>query len=277
MSVRRLPALAAGLAAAFMGAFMGLLMAAASAEEPGPALLRDIAPTGRLRAAINLGNSVLAARNGGTGELSGVSVDLARELARRLGLPLDLVPFDAAGKVTAAAGGQVWDVAFLAVDPERAAEIDFTAPYLAIEGAYVVPEGSDLREIADVDRPGVRIAVGRGSAYDLHLSRTLRRATLVRAPTSPEVAPLFVAERLEAAANVRQPLEAFVRRTPGYRFIPGRFMLIEQAMGTPRGRPLAARHLAAFVEDAKASGLVAAALARHAQPDAVIAAPARPR
>lgn len=264
----RLLAFAAGLVA---------FASIASAQAVDPALLRDIAPTGRLRAAINLGNPVLAGRSPGSGEPVGISVDLARELARRLGLPLDLVSFDAAGKVTDAAGQNVWDVAFVAIDPKRADEIDFTPPYVVIEGAYAVPETSALREVADIDREGVRIAVGRGSAYDLYLSRTIRRATLVRAPTSPDSLRLFTAETLEVAANVKQPLERFVRETPGYRMIPGRFMVIEQAMGSPKGRTLAARSLADFVEDKKASGFVAAALARHAQPDAAVAAPARPR
>ncbi|WP_375459046.1 ABC transporter substrate-binding protein [uncultured Enterovirga sp.] len=261
----------------FLAFAAGLLALAsvASAQAVDPALLRDIAPTGRLRAAINLGNPVLAVRS--AGEPSGVSVDLARELARRLGLPLDLIPFDAAGTVTEAAGGNVWDVAFLAIDPKRADQIDFTPPYVVIEGAYAVPVASDLREVADIDREGIRIAVGRGSAYDLYLSRTIRRATLVRAPTSPESLRLFTVDKLEVAANVRQPLERFVRETPGYRMIPGRFMIIEQAMGSPRGRALASRYLAEFVEEAKASGFVAAALARHSQPDAAVAAPARPR
>jgi polar amino acid transport system substrate-binding protein len=233
---------------------------------------RDLAPTGRLRAAINFGNPVLATR-ASNGELSGVSVDLARELARRVDLPLDLVPFDGAGKVTAAAGSDVWDIAFLAVDPRRAEEIAFTAPYVVIEGTYLVREGSPAQAIEDLDQSGTRIAVGRGSAYDLFLTRALKRATLVRAETSAEAIELFASAGLEAAAGVRQPLVTFVQGTPGYRVIPGRFMAIEQAMGTPRGRDVAWAALRGFVEEMKASGFVAAALARHNQPDAMVAPP----
>jgi polar amino acid transport system substrate-binding protein len=234
------------------------------------ATIRDMARTGRLRAAINYGNIVLA-RRGPDGELGGVSVDLARELARRLNLPLDLVPFDTAGKVTASAGSNVWDVAFLAIDPLRAAEIAFTPPYVLIEGTYLVPDASPLRTVTDLDRDGVRIAVGRGSAYDLFLTRALKHASLIRAETSEAAIRMFLDEKLDAAAGVKQPLVIFARDRPGFRVIPGRFMAIEQAMGVPRGRDAAASYLRDFVEEMKASGFVAAALARHQQPDAAVA------
>jgi polar amino acid transport system substrate-binding protein len=248
--------------------------AAGSATAQAPAdIARELAPTGRLRAAINLGNPVLAGR-GPDGQPAGISVDLARELARRLTLPLDLLPFDAAGKVTDAAARNVWDIAFLAVDPRRAEEISFTPPYVVIEGTYLVREDSPLRAIDAFDRPGTRIAVGRGSAYDLFLTRALKRATLVRADTSDAAIKLFAAEKLDAVAGVKQPLVAFARETAGYRVIPGRFMAIEQAMGTPQGRPAASAFLRLFVEEMKASGFVAEAVARHNQPDAAVAPPA---
>src|SRR5213075_284112 len=146
-----------------------------------PEAVRDLAPTGKLRAAINYGNTVLAQKDAKTGELRGVSVDLARELARRLGVPLELVPYDAAGKVNADATRNAWDVGFFAIDPKRGEEVAFTAPYVIIEGGYAVPEASPLRSVAEVDRPGTRIMVSKGSAYDLYLSRNLTSAQLVHA------------------------------------------------------------------------------------------------
>lgn len=257
-------------------AVLAAMAAAAGNARAGalsPEIAQNIAPTGRLRAAINYGNIVLARRST-AGELGGVSVDLARELASRLGLPLDLVPFDTAGKVTASAGSGIWDVAFLAIDPLRAAEISFSPPYVLIEGAYLVRDASPLRSIGDVDREGVRIAVGRGSAYDLFLTRAIQRASLVRAETSEAAIRLFVQDGLEVAAGVRQPLTLFAKDATGFRVIPERFMAIEQAMGVPRGRELASGYLRTFVEEMKASGFVAAALSRHQQPDAAVAPPA---
>ena len=241
-----------------------------------PDIVRDLAPTGRLRAAINLGNSVLAQKDA-SGELRGVTVDLARELARRAGIPLDLVLFEAAGKVFEALKADAWDVAFLAIEPVRAAEIDFTAPYVLIEGTYMVPADSPLKTIADVDRAGVRIAVGRGSAYDLYLTRTIKNATLVRAHTGGGRAmiELFLSDKLEAAAGVKQPLVEYAKTDPNVRVMDGRFMEIQQAMGMPKGRAAAARYLRAFVEEMKASGFVAEALKRSNQLDAAVAPPGK--
>ncbi len=230
--------------------------------------VRDVAPTGTLRAAINFGNSVLAQKE----PLGGVSIDLARELARRLDVPVELVSYDAAGKVTADATRGAWDIAFVARDPDRAKDIEFTAPYVIIEGAYMVPASSPLQKVEDVDREGVRIAVSRGSAYDLYLSRgVIKRATLVRAPSPPASIELFVQDRLEALAGVKQPLVDYAKAHPQYRVLPGRFMVIEQAMAIPRGRPLAARYLREFVDEMKASGFVAASLERSGQKDAAVA------
>ncbi len=223
----------------------------------------DLAPTGKLRAAINFGNPILAARDPTTGEPQGVSVDLSLELARRLGVPVEFVTYEAAGKVVEGLKTGAWDVAYVAIDPARAVDISYSAPYVMIEGAYLVLQDSPIRANADVDREGVRVAVGAGSAYDLFLSRNLKRAKIVRAPTSPTVTDMFLAENLEVAAGVKQQLEADARRIPGLRLLEGRFMVINQAMGTPKGREAGAKYLCEFVEEMKASGFVAQALERH--------------
>jgi polar amino acid transport system substrate-binding protein len=246
----------------------------AMAGDVPPAVLQDLAPSGRLRVAINFGNPVLAQKDPATGEPRGVSAELARELGQRLGSPVEFVTFDSAGKVFDALKSNAWDVAFLAIDPVRAAGITFSAPYIVIEGIYLVPENSPLRKIEDVDRDGVRIAVGRGSAYDLFLKRELKRAQLVEAPSSSAALDLFLRDGLDAAAGVRQPLVAFASTHPNLRVIPERFMAINQAVGTPKGRDTGARFLRAFVEEMKASGFVAKALAASGQADATVAPPA---
>ena len=248
-----------------------LLSSCATVPTAPPGARSELAPTGKLRAAINFGNPVLAQKDPATGEPRGVSVDLARELGRRLGVPVVLVPFDAAGKVFDALKSGAWDIAFLAIDPARAAEIAFTAPYVVIEGTYLVPADSPLRTIEDVDRDGVRVAVGNKSAYDLYLTRTLKRAQLVRVPTSPAAIDVFLKDKLEAAAGVKQPLLQFAKTNPNVRVMDGRFMAIEQAMGTPKGREAGARYLREFVEEMKASGFVARGLERSGQGDATVA------
>ncbi|MGB8266797.1 MAG: ABC transporter substrate-binding protein [Candidatus Velthaea sp.] len=235
---------------------------------------KAVAPSGRLRVAINFGNAVLAQRDPETGAARGVSVELARELGRRLGVPVDLVTFDSAGEVFAALKRDGWDVAFLAIDPVRANEITFSAPYVLIEGAYLVPAGSQIQTNADVDRAGVRVAVGKGSAYDLYLTRTLKAAELVRVPTSPDAIQTFVREKLEAAAGVRQPIVGYAREHPDVRVIPGRFMVIQQAVGIPKSHASGAAYVRAFVEEMKAGGFVAEALAAHGQTGAAVAPPA---
>jgi len=240
-----------------------------------PDVVKDLVPTGKLRAAINLGNIVLVQKDQTTAELRGVTVDLARELARRLAVPLELIQFDAAGKVFEAAKNGAWDIAFLAIEPVRAAEIAFTAPYVIIEGVYMVRTDSKLHSVDEVDRPGVRIAVNKGSAYDLYLTRTIKQATLMRAESG---ADLFLKDNLEVAAGVKQAIVQFAKAHPGLRIMDGRFMEIRQAMGTPKaryqGRDAAPRYLSAFIEEMKASGFVARALARSNQPDAAVAPPA---
>ncbi len=230
-----------------------------------------LAPTGTLRAAINFGNSVLAQRGAG-GAPGGVSVALATELARQLGVPLAIVPFEGAGKVTDALASGVWDVAFLARDPVRGLGIDFTEPYVLIEGGYAVREGSPLRTVEAVDAPGLTVGVARGSAYDLFLTRALTRATLVRASTGAEAAAAFLAGANDALAGVKQPLVALVAERPGLRMLPGRFMSIEQTMGVPKGRDAAGlATLRAFIGAMKGSGFVGRALAESGQHDAEVA------
>jgi polar amino acid transport system substrate-binding protein len=228
--------------------------------------VKEFTPTGKLRAAINLGNPVLA--QGTPQDPRGVTVDLARELAKRIGVPLELVPYDAAGKVAEGAKAGVWDICFLAIEPVRAAEIAFTGPYVLIEGVYMVPKDSALKTVADVDHDGVRIGVNKNSAYDLFLTRTLKAAKLIR---SEDGVATFVKDKLEATAGVKQPIVAYAKTDPNVRVIDGRFMEIRQAMGTPQGRPAAAAYLKTFVEEMKASGFVADALKRSNQPDAAVA------
>jgi polar amino acid transport system substrate-binding protein len=262
------------LAAGALGATT-LAGLAGCASAPAAELVRAFAPAGRLRACINLGNPILARRDAATQQVSGVSVDLAQALAARLGVALELVVVDAALKsVETVRGGQA-DIGFFAVDPARSQGIRFSAPYVLIEGAYLVRQASPLTDNAQVDRAGTRIMVGRGSAYDLYLTRELKAATLLRTPTSPQVVDEFLAQGAEVAAGVKQQLQADAARLGGVRLLPGRFMVIEQAMGVQAGRGDAVeRELAAFVEQAKASGFVADALKRHGIQGALVAPPA---
>jgi polar amino acid transport system substrate-binding protein len=255
---------------------VALLAACATAPEQAPPELTDLAPTGTLRAAINFGNPILATRDA-AGHPRGVSVDLARTLGARLGVGVEFVLFESAGKVVDAARSGAWDVAFVAVDPARGQDMLQTAPYVLIEGAYLVKASSPIRSNDEVDRAGLRIAVGKGSAYDLYLGRTLKHAQLVHAPTSPAVTDLFLAQNLDVAAGVKQQLQADAKRLPGLRLLDGRFMVIEQAMATPKGRDAGARYLNDFVETMKRSGAVAQALARHGIEGASVAPAAQNR
>ena len=229
-----------------------------------PSLVRAFAPHGRLRASINLGNPILAGKDAASGAPKGVSIDLAGEFARRLGVPLELVVFDTAGKSVDAVSAEQADIGFFAIDPKRGEHILFTPPYVLIEGCYLVREASPLRANEEVDRAGHRVVVGRGSAYDLYLSRELKNAQVVHAPSSPAVVEHYVQGDAEVAAGVKQQLELDARRLGGLRLLPGRFMVIRQAMGCPRSRgEEAAAALSSFVEEMKASGFVAQALQRH--------------
>jgi polar amino acid transport system substrate-binding protein len=254
---------------------MASLLAACSTSPmiapPSPAAVAELAPSGTLRAAINFGNPVLAAKDSVTGIPRGVSVDLSRELGRRLGVPVELVTYTAAGKVVEGVKANAWDVAFVAIDPVRGADMDQTPPYVIIEGVYAVPQTSAIRTNSEVDRSGVRVVVATGSAYDLYLTRELKQAQLVRVPTSAVVVDTMMAGTYEVAAGVRLQLEADVKRVPNARLLDTRFMVIAQAMALPKGRPAGARYLEAFVESVKASGFVADALKRNGIEGAAVA------
>ncbi|MCC2596969.1 ABC transporter substrate-binding protein [Pusillimonas sp. MFBS29] len=230
----------------------------------------ELLSTGKLRAAINHGNPVLAQRGPG-GEPRGVSVALAQALASRLNVALEVVPFEAAGKVVDAAGQNVWDVGFLAIDPMRADQVSFTSPYVLIEGTYLLRDDSRFTAIDQLDTAGARIAVGQGAAYDLFLSRALQHAQLVRAPTSAAAVDLFLEQGLDAAAGVRQPLETAARRHAGLKVLPGYFTAIRQAVATPAKNVASLPFLQAFIEEMKASGLVARALQDSGQGEATVA------
>jgi polar amino acid transport system substrate-binding protein len=232
-------------------------------------LVTDLAPTGVLRASINLGNPVLAQ---GTPEApAGVTADIAREVARRLGVPVEYVCFDAARKSFEALTTGKADVCFLAIEPKRAAEVTFTAPYTLIEGVYAVREGSPLTSAAEADADGVRIGVKEGSAYDLFLTRTLTRATIVR---GAEGTAVFAEQGLEVAAGVREPMTAYADSHPGLRLLTGRFMEIRQSVGIAKDkRPDTASFLHDVVEELKANGFVADSLRRSGQ-TAPVAPPA---
>jgi len=230
----------------------------------------DLAPTGTLRASINLGNPVLA--QGTPAAPSGVTVDIARELAARLGVPVELVCFDAARESFEAMKAGRADICFLAIDPAREETVAFTPPYAVIEGVFAVPPDSPLTSSADVDRPGVRVAVNQGSAYDLFLSRTLAHAEVVR---GDEGTTVFTERQSEAVAGIRQPLEVFAAAHPGIRLLEPRFMEIRQAVGTTRTRrDETLGFLRTFVEELKADGFITEALRRAGRRDATVAPPA---
>lgn len=253
-----------------------LMLGGCAATAPDQrAAAAELAPNGTMRAAINYGNPILASR-GANGQPQGVSVDLAREAARRLGVAIELVTFNSAGAVVEAVKARQVDLAFVAIDPVRAADMEYTAPYVVIEGAYLVRNDSPLRSNDEVDRAGTRVVVGRGGAYDLYLTRQIKQATLVRAATSPAVTDMFLAQKLEVAAGVKQQLETDAKRVGQVRLLPGRFMVIEQAMGVPKGRTAAQAWLSRYVEEMKASDYVATALKRHNIEGAAVAPPRAP-
>jgi polar amino acid transport system substrate-binding protein len=222
----------------------------------------QLAPSGKLRIGINYGNAVLASRDAASGELRGVAVDLARDLGRRCQLAVELVAFESAGKMAAAVKAGAWDTAFLAVEPGRAGDLAFTAPYLLIEGTYLTPAGSPIRSIADVDRAGVRIGVSTGSAYELFLSRNLRQAQTIKAENPNTTFDLLIDGKVDVVAGVRQALLTNAAKLPGSRVFDERFMAIGQAMGMPHGREAGLQILREFIEEMKASGFVAQALER---------------
>ena len=237
------------------------------------AVIRELAPTGRLRVALNFGNKVLVQR-ADDGSAKGITPALAKKLGERLGLEVDFVPHERAEAVFDSCKTGVWDICFLASDPSRATEIGFTAPYVTIAGIYVVAEGSSFADVQSIDQPGVRIGVSQGSAYDLFLSREIKQAELVRITGANAIPALLVDGKADVAAGIQQPMEEFVAATPGYRVIPEPFMEITQAMGVPASRKLAADYLRRFVEEVKSSGFVREMLDRNGQSDVAVARPA---
>lgn len=227
------------------------------------ALLSQIAPTGTLRAGINLGNFLLVTGKSAEGLPEGVAPDMARAIAKKLGIELELVPFASPGELADAASDHVWDIGLIGSEPARAEKIDFSSAYVEIEATYLVPAGSTLRHTSEVDRPGHRIAVAARSAYDLWLVRNIKHATLIHAEGFDATLELFVSEKLEAMASLKPGLLGDVKKVPGSRILDGKFTAVQQSVGVPKGRPLAAGWLQEFVQQAKVSGLVSELIAKH--------------
>ena len=239
-----------------------------------PNVRKAFTPTGKLRASINLGNPLLANRSTDTDQPFGISIDLATELARRLEVELDLVVFDAAGKSVNAVESEEADIGFFAIDPKRGEKINFTAPYVLITGSYAVRAGSEISGLDQVDRNKQTVVVGKGSAYDLYLSRTFKYATIIHAPTSADVVDVFFDGNYDVAAGVTQQLELDKRRHPDLCILDQPFMTIRQAMGLPKARgPEAALFLVGFVEELKQIGFVSDAINRHRVEGAAVAPP----
>jgi polar amino acid transport system substrate-binding protein len=232
-------------------------------SEMNPAARTELAPSGKLRVGINLGNFLLTATDPATGEYRGIAVDLGRELGRRLDVPVEIIGYPSPGALADAAKSGTWDVGFLGAEPQRANEIDFTAAYVEIEATYLVPPGSRIKTIADVDREGVRIAISGKSAYDLYLTRNLKHAQLVREVGADSVFKRFVEDKLDAIAGLKPRLVIDAENLPGSRILDGRFTAVQQAAGTPKGRNAGARYLREFIEDIKASGLVARTIEKN--------------
>ena len=248
---------------AIITAGLVLLASCASAPQVSPAARSELAPTGKLRVGINFQNDLLTRKDPVTGEAGGIALDLAHELGRRLGVPVEIVPYPTAGHLADAVKTGAWDVAFLAAEPQRANVIAFTAPYLEIETTCLVPAGSPFRTVEDVDREGVRIAVGAKGGPDLALSRILQRAQLVRAPTAAAASKMFVTDKLDALAGLKPQLVVDAGQIPGSRVLDGRFSLVGQAAGTHKDRVAGAKYLGEFIENIKASGLVARVIEKN--------------
>jgi polar amino acid transport system substrate-binding protein len=232
------------------------ISACASTPSAPPAARAELAPTGKLRAGVAFSNVLLTSK-GPTGEPGGVAVELARELARRLDVPLEIIPYDSAGALANAVRTKAWDVAMLGDEPQRAKEIAFATHLTEIEATYLATPGSKLRNVNDVDTAGVRIAVPAKSAYDLYLSRNIKQAQLVRFTGTPEAYKQFVAQKLEVLAGLKPVLLEFAEKLPGSRIVDGRFSVVRHTVGTQPGRPAGSAYLREFAEDIKASGLLA--------------------
>ncbi|MBV9191014.1 MAG: ABC transporter substrate-binding protein [Betaproteobacteria bacterium] len=224
---------------------------------------KDLAPSGKLKIGLNYSNFLLVIGDDANGEPKGIAPDLGRELARKVGMPFEFVKFDAAGKLFDAVKSAQCDVGFLGAEPQRANEVDFTNAYLEIPVTFLVPAGSPIKTIADVDREGVRIAVSERSAYDLYLSRTLKKAQLVRTKGIPASYDAFMAQKLEVLGGLKPKLVEEQARTPGSRVLDGQITGVQQAIGAPKGRPAAAKYLREFAEEVKRSGFVAKAIEKH--------------
>jgi polar amino acid transport system substrate-binding protein len=240
--------------------------------ELSPAAKAELTPKGKLRVALNLSNFLLISQFPPKGPAAGIVPDLAQELGRRLGVAVEFTGYESPGKVADAAPTDAWDVAFLGAEPARANVIDFTAAYLEIEATYLVPPGSPIKSLADIDREGVRISVSGRSAYDLYLARTLKHAQLLRVEGIEASWQQFLAQKLDALAGLRPRLVADAANLPGSRILDGRFTAIQQAIGTPKGRGAAASYLRAFAEEAKTTGMVAAAIERNGIKGVTVAA-----
>jgi polar amino acid transport system substrate-binding protein len=232
---------------------------------------KELAPSGKLRIGLNYSNFLLVLGDDPKGEPRGIAPDLGRELAKRAGLAFEFVKFDAAGKLfDAVKAGQV-DIGFLGNEPQRASEVDFSPPYLEIPVTFLVPAGSPIRQIADIDREGVRVAVSERSAYDLWLTRNLKKAKLLRAKGIPASYDLFMAQKLEALGGLKPKLVEEQARTPGSRVLDGQITGVQQSIGTPKGRPAAADYVRKFAEDVRKSGLAAQIIERHGVKGVVVA------
>ena len=256
-------------------ALVGALVLTSSAMATGitPAIRSELAPSGKLRVGLNHGNFLLVTPGSSATDPRGVAPDVARELGRRVGVPVEFIRFDSAGKLGDGVKTGAWDVAFLGAEPQRAAEIAFTAAYLEIPSTYLVPAGSPIRSVADVDREGVRIAVAEQSAYGLYLSRTIKRARLVLTQGVDASFDVFVAQKLEALAGLKPRLLTDVQKLPGSRLLDGQFTAVQQAIGTAKARVAGAAFLRAFVEEVKASGFVAEAISRNNSQGVSVAPP----
>ena len=228
-----------------------------------PLIIAQLAPRGVLRAGINLANTLLVSGRSPSGDPQGIAPDLAREVAARLGVPIIYVPFAGAGPLTDAAGSDIWDIGLVGDEPERAQNVVFTSPYVEIDATYLVPSGSALNSVEEVDRAGVRIAVANRSAYDLWLTRNIKHAEFVRADTLDGAYECFVEQKLEALAGLKPLLLSGVKKLPGARILQGRFMAVQQSVGTARQNEAGAAFLRAFVEEAKASALVERLIQHH--------------
>ena len=247
---------------ALITAGIGLMLASSAMSQITPAIRADLAPTGKLRAAINYGNFILATKDKTTGESKGVAIDLARELASRLGVPLEIVAYDLVGVMVDHAPTNAWDVAFLGSEPARETVIDFTAAYLEIEATYLVRGDSPLRAAAEVDRDGIKVAAPARANYELYLKRTLKHAQLTSTDGAAAAFDLLQTGKVDALAGLKEALHGLQAKLPGSRMLDGRFMGVQQSIGVPKGKSAGLAYVRGLVEEAKANGLVARAIER---------------